>query len=98
MNMFDELKETLEEKIMKAQPHKDWYITSMGGDGEEYSDDLPITLEDVLIAFKPKITNKFIQDFELEYFILRLFSLWQLGKPLDNQTPKTIEFLNNLID
>lgn len=50
----------------------------------------PVTLEDCFIALEKRDVPFRIGE------IIKVFDLWQLGKPLHQQPPKTISFLHDL--
>lgn len=104
MTTISEQLKQVKEKITKAVP--DVYKPSFDLNIETY----PITLEDVLIALSKKELREydyfsvevdgtiFLQDSD-EYNPPHIQSSakWQLGKPLDEQSPELIQFLfNNL--
>ena len=59
----------------------------------------PITLEDVLRAWQEKYADKSgaINSQRFDSFVFNLLGWWKLGKPLSEQSKKTIEFLYKLL-
>ena len=105
MNKLKELKEYIQKEIPEISDcpvcgsEKGVFKCSRGvrncADCMQYVGEIKISLEDVFIVMDKKLDSPFFES--IVDFELFIFNVWTLGKPLDQQSEKTIEFLYNLI-
>jgi hypothetical protein len=97
----------LKQIIQKANPKKEWVETFVSH-GEEYDDDTPITIADVLSACTPDeqpvtvdgsgVFTSYKADIDGKTPVVDRQSEWNLlDDNLDNQSDETKQFLINLL-
>ena len=87
----NKLKE-IREACIKANPEKEWVETYVAGE-EEYSDDVPVHLADVLLA----IEETELWEIQSKWAYKLIWAWNKKDDNLEHQSEETISFIHSLL-